>query len=471
MISKGKIGVILPDFIDSVSFELLSGIAEKANSLGYDVLLFSGIFNSQPDIEYYSYIEGMDNIYELVCKADLDGIIFGADFFNNADLKNRIYGLLEKQKAPCVVMGEEHEGYDSVFMKQRGSVKEITSHLINEHGCRSFYFLSGFAGNRDSEERLAGFRDALDEAGIAFDEKNVFYGNFWVKEPEKLAEKIACGEVEMPDAVVCANDVMAMSLVNALTARGISVPGDIAVTGFDGRWEAYMMSPRITTVIGSFYRFGSDAVRRLMSLIGREDTSSDRSYQRIRFGTSCGCSSFEYGSDYSDDAFLKCHISRQMDRAFKQKQYIATDYISQLSKASTMEELIERMDSLAHILPYWKTIDFCLCGDWFYDFSSPDSFRSQGFSDKTQLILSKRYNTNARCGYDFPTGWVVPELNNEHEPRIWVITSLHSYERILGYTAASYEKAEDVCLDDLYVNWMDAVSNGLILLRRRLYRE
>ncbi len=461
----------MPELVDPINYELLDGITQKAKGLGYDVLLFSGILNSQQELDYNDYVKGMENIYELLSVADVDGILFAADWFYNPQTKEHIYQQLAMTEVPVVVMGEQRDGFPCVFMKQRSAMYALTEHLIMEHGYRDFCFLAGIEGHRDSEERMQGFCDALAAHEIPFDETAVFYGNFWVDEPKKLATQIADGILKVPQAVVCANDTMAIALIDALMARGVRVPEDIAVTGFDGRWETYYTTTqRITTVSGSFFRFGADAVNRLHQMLGHTVTSN-ACYQRIRYGSTCGCDLYAHTEERSKDRYLEQHIAKRLQRTMHQKRYIATNYINRLADAVDLGDLVRKIDGLGHILPDWNTMDFCLCTDWLSDFNAPDQYRRQGFTDEMYLALAKRYHLYPECGYNFSTGAILPALHEPHVPQLWVLTSLRVDDRVFGYAVVSYANANDVSLDEFYVSWMDAISNGLRVLQRKMLRE
>lgn len=79
----GRIGVLVPEITDPLDYELLHGIQAQAFSLGYDVIVFSGIYNSQTEMQRDDYIKGLENIYNLIGKARLDGILYASDRFHH----------------------------------------------------------------------------------------------------------------------------------------------------------------------------------------------------------------------------------------------------------------------------------------------------------------------------------------------------------------------------------------------------
>lgn len=466
----GKIGVIMPEIIDPLNYELLNGIYDSAKCFGYDVLVFTGVFNSQSEFRYDSHMIGFDNIYELAGRGELDGILYAADLFYNQQTKAHIYRILQKTDTPCLVLGESHPDFPSVFTSQRESMRLLTEHLIAVHQYRDFYYVGGIPGHFDSEERLAGFLDAVRNAGISWDESRQFDGYFWKEEPRRLAQRIAQGTLPRPEAIVCANDVMAAAVCDTLMYYGIRVPEEIAVTGFDGSWESYAHTPQITTISGKYYQTGAEAVERMhMLLRGKSVQSMVQRCQKIRFGGSCGCGGCS-GAEKMHST-LQNYICHRINRTLEQKKYIAADLAYYMNDAENLEELIAKVDSSGTVLPGWSWMDLCLCSDWMSDFDEPSAYRKSGFTETMTLALSKRYPENNRDGYFFPVQQLLPALQQPHTPKLVVFTSLHAQGRIFGYAVTAYENAAGVFVDEHYVNWLDAIGNGLYSLQQRLYLE
>ncbi len=465
----GRIGVIMPEIIDPLNYELLGGIHDRAKQLDYDVLVFTGVFNSQPEFRYDSHMAGLENIYELVSRGRMDGILFAADLFYNAQTKQHIYDLLSRIDTPCLILGEQRIGFPSLVASQRQSMRMMTEHLIHDHQYQDFYYISGIPGHFDSNERLAGFLDALRDAGLPWDENRLFYGNFWKEEPRRIAEQIAYGDLERPDAVVCASDVMAAAFCTTLAEHGIRVPEDIAVTGFDGGWDAYAHEPQITTVSGRYQQFGMEAVDRMHTMLGGRISPSSENRQKLCLGGSCGCKDGMHSMD--EGTPLHRYIRHRMERTLVQKKYIAANLVHHMGNAGDLEEFLEKVDTSGCVLPEWEGMDLCLCRDWMFDFENPEQCRRQGFSDTMHLALSKRHPKNARDQYDFSVEELLPVLEQPHTPKLVIFTSLHSEGQIFGYAATTYETTSALFIDEHYVNWLDAVSNGLRMLQRKLYQE
>ena len=471
MYSIGKIGVLMPEIADPLDYELLRGIQSEAFSLGYDVIVYCSIFNSQEEYQQDTYTRGLENIFSLVRQHRLDGIIYAAERFHNQSLNLKIQQMLTERGTPCLVLGEERPPLPSFYARQYEGTYRMTKHLTAVHGCRNLYCITGFRNNRTSEERTAGFLRAMHEAGLPVSESSIFYGEFWKEIPKKIAEQIAEGALPMPDGIVCASDSMASAVAQTLRAHGINVPEQIAVTGYDGSWDSWMDSPKLTTVVGRDRQFGADAVRKLYGLMTGSDIGQSSYEQEIRYGESCGCSAAQAGSATIDAHILEQYFRAHISHSIAHKQYFASDLINRIRNPSSLHDWIEAVDRVGHVLENWQWLDICLCEDWCFDLEHPEIYRTEGCSDRMLLALSKRHGINECEQYLFPTAYILPALQVPHEPKMLLLTSLHNHGQIFGYLATAYDKPEHIFADEFYLNWCEAAVNGLDNLQQVMYRE
>ena len=464
----GKIGVLMPEIADPLDYELLDGIYMQAKRIGYDVIVYTGIYNSQSEFQQDYYTDGLENIYSLICQNRLDGIIYAAERFRNPDVISAITAYLQQTGIPTLVLGMQCGSFPHMNAKQHDGVYRITKHLIEEHGCKKLYCIAGVPDHESSQERLQGFLDAVEDAGLSLDEHSIHYGWYWQQAPIEYALKIVDGSIPRPDGVVALSDSMALPFCRTLMQNGIRVPEDIAVTGYDGSWFAMMHHPQITTVSGRDSQFGADAVCRLYTMMTGKDCASVSPVQQLRIGRSCGCS-YDRISDMNGIVPSLERLAVKLLTRTSDKTFIATDIVNRMADAESMEELIQETDRVGHILRGWKWLDLCLCEDWKHDFDNPDQFRQHGFSEQMYLALSKRYGINAESGCFFPCAEILPALSLPHEPCVIVLTSLHCRGQIFGYCATMYDDPEQIELGEQYVGWCEAVANGLHLLQKRLY--
>ena len=467
MNAKGRIGVLIPAINNSLHAELLKGAAEQASLLGYDTVVFTNFTNTQVGESDSQYIAGEENIYQLAMSVKLDGILFAAGRFHNQVLTKRLAEQMLARKLPCLCLEQYITGMSCLHAPQRESFRIITSHMIQVHGCKKLYCLTGPKASFEAQERLLGFRDALREAGLPYRQSQSFFGDFWKDAAKTLGEKLADGALPMPDAVVCANDMMAISLTSTLQAHGIRVPEDVAVTGFDGSLNGIVNDPPITSIAGIDALLGKQAICRLHTMIQEEACAApDLRALSLELGTSCGCTS-QTALPQQLANLSRCRelLSRQNEM---QAFYKTANLTADMNAAERLIDLIRTADRCAYLIPGWENLQLCLCNDWAGDPGNASVYRRSGYPSQMRLSLSKRRTGNERDNYLFDTAQLLPELANPHAPQTLVVTPLHHKARVFGYCVTGYTDAAQGCFDNHYAGWCDTFSNALELLRVRM---
>ena len=462
MTAKGRFGLVIPEINSPLDRDFVEGAYAQAKALGYDLIVYTGIYNCLREYRYDSYISGLENIYTLICTHKLDGILFAEERFHTQDVIDKINGYLKLTNTPCLILGGNSPNANIINADEYGSMYRTTRHMTDEHGCRKLYCLAGVPNHRSSEERLRGFKDACTDCGISTSESDIRYGWFWKDVPAQLGRDIASGEITRPDAVICCNDVMAAALIDSLTENGIRVPEDVKVTGFDGGWDSLMCQPSVTTIIGRDKQFGADAVCRLYSMVAGTIPRQELFSQSIRFGGSCGC---------CKEAPMDRHISEMIHMNIEKRTFIATDFIHRMTDAQSVADLSEHINEVCHIFKGVKWLDVCLCSDWQGDMNNPDDFRQYGYSDYMYMLLSRREDNNGSSFFSFPTAQALPALCEQHEPHLIMLTSLHCSGQIFGYIATAYTECTYITADEYYVSWCDSVANGVKSLQRKLFAQ
>ncbi len=228
-------------------------------------------------------------LIEIAGHLELDAIIMQLEFIKNKYLIDAIKNLAKKKAIPLIVMERKIPGSINISMRYKEGFAEIVKHVINVHGCKKINMIAGPKGDRFSDERIDAYKEILLENGIPFEPDRIGYGDFWDR-PARVALRQFVEKGDLPEAIVCANDAMAIAVCDELSKFGYKVPEDIIVTGFDGVKSALFNVPSISTVEPNY----ADEAVQVIKLIKEYENNSDAdaSYDVdfvLKRRSSCGC--------------------------------------------------------------------------------------------------------------------------------------------------------------------------------------
>lgn len=227
------IGVVLPDLYGAFYSELLRGLDAAATGAGYHLLVtgsHAGIDELAASLQSMSgRVDGL-----VVMSPDADAGVLEANL---------------PAQIPVVLFGAPEPGVASCGIDDAVGAAAMVRHLVGL-GHRRIAHLAGPDGNRDAAERLRGYRDAMDAAGLPTDGL-VLAGDFTEAAGHRAGEALAAAARSgslLPDALFAGNDAMAIGAISALRAAGLHVPQDVAVAGFDDVPFAQYLQPALTSV-------------------------------------------------------------------------------------------------------------------------------------------------------------------------------------------------------------------------------
>ena len=195
------------------------------------------------------------------------------------------FGLAESTLAevhdaeiPFVTLGQAPPGGgDYVHTDDVSGVRELTEHLISR-GRRRIAFLGGDEAAPPTQERLEGYRAALHAAGLPVREDDVVFETYTRQGGRDGAATLLdrADSADRPDAIVAANDLIAIGVLDAARARALRVPDDVAVTGYDDIDAASLVNPPLTTVENPAREIGRACARLLLDRLDGEVTEVTR---------------------------------------------------------------------------------------------------------------------------------------------------------------------------------------------------
>jgi LacI family transcriptional regulator len=236
------------------------GAREKALELGVIVTL--GIFRAGEDPN--------EDVFSLSQRQPLLGYIFGTILTRKIDPPAALF------KMPSVLVNcyDQNRRLPSILLGDVAGGRTATERLI-QAGRRRIGLINGQDGLDNPRDRLRGYKQALASNDFTFDADLVRYGN-WEPSSGYTETHVLMDLANPPDAIFCANDLMAMGCIEALRERGKSVPADVSVIGFDNRDIAQFLTPPLTTLHLPMFEMGAMAVEIIHDIAGGLKSSHDQ---------------------------------------------------------------------------------------------------------------------------------------------------------------------------------------------------
>lgn len=238
--------------------------------------------------------------FDLVSRDNALGILVLSSALGNAAGPQRLAEWLTRYDGmPLCCMGVPIPGLVSVRVDNAAGIRQAVSHLVEVHGKQNIGFIRGPAQSDEAEVRYAAYRDTLFKHGINPDPRWVAEGDYNRPSGTQAVRTILDQKrvsVHALDALVCANDYMALGALDELGRRGINVPEQIALIGFDDLPSAAASRPALTTIRQPATEQGREGLKQLALLVGGARPPGDSVLPiELKVRRSCGCTSLDLG--------------------------------------------------------------------------------------------------------------------------------------------------------------------------------
>lgn len=251
----------------------MSGITKKAEQLGYGVYVKELPRFNPENIQY---------IIDWFLTRQVDGIIWAVPEIG--DNRSWIDDFTDKIEVPIIFLtAADRLNVSTVVIDNYQGAKIATDHIISR-GKKKIAHISGPLDWWESKQRFLGWQDALIREGIKPNENMVAEGNWSSKSGKKAFDQLLYSFPEM-DAIFVANDQMALAVLHTACEKGINIPKDLLVVGFDNIPESEFFYPSLTTVSQDLLSLGCLAVEELIYLIRAKNlkqTTSKHNYRVLQ---------------------------------------------------------------------------------------------------------------------------------------------------------------------------------------------
>ena len=414
------------------------------------------------------YEKGENNIYRLPDFTKYDGVIMNTDTIRVPDVVKEITTKIGEAGIPCVDLNDESPYFMHVEMENRNGIEEIIDHLVTRHSAASIFFISGPANSRDANLRLSAYKDALAAKYVPWNEDQIYYGDYSYESGKRAIKRFLEEAHVKPDAIVAANDEMAVGAILALKEAGYRVPEDVMVTGYDDSEIAAYSYPRLTTVRRGEYEAGQIAYEKIVAAIQGEDVEAHTIIRgHAMFSESCGCADWRD----TDAAQMRENYMKQNVRAHQEMEII---------KNSSVEftGLVDTEEFLASLEQYIRDIGIeyfylCTCGsldDYHRELERIANGQERGRDASVysaEIWVPFAYERGeVRSHGAFHKSMLLPEeCAMKRSGAFYIIMPLHFQDHCYGYCVArDYRPAFE---GQFYQNFILNLDNALETIRKQ----
>lgn len=452
-----KICVIMLGFHSEYTRMTAEGMNDQAEALGYSLYIHSYFGYHSPSEKIRA---GEMNILELISADEYDAFIIRSGVVHGDAVGEKIRNIAFRSGKPVLDLDVFcSPGSPDGTWADRKKFRLLTEHLLDVHGLTDIWCLAGPKGDPYSESRLMGYRDAMRSHGIEPKEEQMIYGDFWKERAAELADMIADGKLPRPQAVACAATVPAVSLIERLTERGIRVPQDIAVTGFDRFIVGELCTPTVTYASSSNYDQGVLAVIKLHEMMtGQTAVSVPLQPECIFPSASCGCIG-------NSDSIMRRMKSDLLEQLEQEDLFRNSGMQETLSAAEDLQDFLMRIVRVEYLIRGLHTIHYFICDDWDSMNEQADtSYRSDGYSDRLIVHTHSPLDGSSRCLLHRKD--ITDYLSDGGGHKAYYLFPIHYEDRAFGFIAVRFTESR-YAPDGLLRSWLQLVSNSLEMLRIR----
>ncbi len=429
-----KIALLMDGWQRYFTYAWPAGIMARIRETNEDVNLY--IFNSSGNWSRdEEYNEAEYNIYSLPNLADFDGIILDLNNILHSGIIEHVVNMVKKVDVPVIAIGREIEDFYYVGINNRRAIREVMEHLTEVHNCRRFWFVMGPEDNYENQKRVEEINAFLKEKGIAFSASDFFFEAFDYECGMNGFQYFMRQHKTAPDAIVCANDNIAVGVCEAAKSFGFEIPKDFLVTGFDNFDKASYYKPDISTVSHIREDVGYTCADILLRL-WKGEVLERFHYTKTEciFGGSCGCIRQER---IDEREYLRQQMIYQIETQAFEEEVLTLEY--ELIQCRNFGEMIA---CLTKCMPSMKcdalylVVDSELnnyqerCGNLLKE--EEEIFCITGYPNKMKVEFAYRDGKSAELEHTSIEG-IFPMFESESSGRNYLFLPMHFRRQTIGY--------------------------------------
>ena len=454
---RKTIAVCVTGYDEQNEIRKIEGVLSRCRELGYNLLVF---FNSQrkPELNLdlvipEDIVNGEMQILRLINYDLIDGIIVFGESMLSDKMLFEIADKAKKRGIPMVDIDDPmFDVCEKITLSNEVAMEAVIRHLVEDHGFTRIDFINGFKNNPQSDERLAAYKKVLTEHGIPIEESRIHYGEFWRKSIE--CTKTIMMRKELPQAIACANDTMAIFCMETLKEAGYRIPEDIVVTGFDATADSVLCKPTLTTARRAIFESGVAAMDKLDRMIKGEKVEYETFVESLLVkGESCGCIPIK---PRREETYEERYA---VLNAFKQFNRYVLYMNSEFSNIKNSEELYEPLREGAEIFGFQK-VYVCINVDIEHKQDLIDIDEKDPWVIPERMVSMLQIGHEVPIGQEFDTKDLIPGgIDDKQEPVSYWFAPLYFKRNFLGYIALTMPQTYYI-EGDMFSTWLVSISNN-----------
>lgn len=436
-------------FANGWSSELIQEMGKSFNQVAtdhdYDIYAF---INYSAHADTYENSCAEMNIFKLPDLSLFDGAIVMASTFNTSDEIDYVHNELLRTGIPSISLEYRLDGIDYIGTDDYSGMYNLTEHLILEHGVHNIVFMGGIESHAGNRLRLTAVLDACAKHNIIIPDDAILYGDFSAGPAIDAFDSYRQSHSTMPDAIICANDVMAVGISDHMKELGLSIPKDIIVTGFDCLAVARNYDPSITSVNREWMSMGKQCMEYLIEKIegSRRNINIELSTHLV-CGRSCGC---KLDNITLSQMHTKSGKTRYSDGFFCD-QHFRHMYLA-MRKATTAEQL---HDSLSYYFTHegWMEGPRTLIAFHpnFFISEKLESIKSNNYPDEMDIICHTIDDQSTNIVHQNTQEIISTIAQNASEPGTYVFVPIRIDDITFGFAGLS--QGFDLFQNDILYLW------------------
>ena len=442
----------------------LRGIKKYAAQEDFDIYVFQ-CFASYSTLK--DLTEGELNIYKLMHPADYDGVIVFSSALNSVETVHEICDQVRACKVPLVSIGMDLEGIPSICGSNIEGMRDLVTHLVEKHGVKHAFFIGGTPDHVDSIARLEVTRQVFAEHGLSLTEEDLGYGKWTNSYTADLIDRYLDSGRPLPDAFICANDIMAMAACTELTNRGVDVPKNVIVTGFDDIPDGKIFYPALSSVEQNYEEIGETACRMILDqLQGKEAPALTMVPSRFVCAESCRCKGER---DFEMERRDYCrHLYRKNSNALllEQNQRVMLQYLSDMPNYEALKDTLEEHYQRSHQFE-GEGFYICLNREYFRNIMTSEKQLWAMKDDTVMEAFVSLVHGEIRQGLPVDFSNIVPGYEKvPGEQHVFFFLPMHYLESNYGYVV--FTDFPYIMQQDMLYPYMEKLQQALRVMRTNL---